>query len=253
SIILRMQTAEMERKRALEKDEKLQNDIKFLNEQLNQSKTEIEDLRNRFTTLNAQAEADAVTKDELEAQIRKLTKEKEELNEKEAKVQEALKKQYQRLMKEKLNEERTQFEIKLKAVSATPSPVLNQENSEENSDFIVNNLKSIHTANIRRLENQISFYQTQLQNSNQSRDELSEEVLVITQEIEQLREQVKTKNELEQQYQQLNKRYQTLLELLGERTEEVEELKADLQDVKDMYKSQIVELVQKIDQLSGKK
>lgn len=38
--------------------------------------------------------------------------------------------------------------------------------------------------------------------------------------------------------------------MLGERTEEVQELKADIADVKEMYRNQIVELVAKIDQLS---
>jgi hypothetical protein len=45
-------------------------------------------------------------------------------------------------------------------------------------------------------------------------------------------------------------RYHAALEMLGERTEQVEELKADIADVKEMYRNQIVELVQKIDQLS---
>ena len=40
-------------------------------------------------------------------------------------------------------------------------------------------------------------------------------------------------------------RYHASLELLGERTEQVEELKADIADVKEMYRNQIVELVGK--------
>jgi hypothetical protein len=51
----------------------------------------------------------------------------------------------------------------------------------------------------------------------------------------------------------INRRYQASLELLGERTEQVEELRADIADVKDMYRTQIVEMVQKIDQLSSQK
>ncbi|OAD01912.1 hypothetical protein MUCCIDRAFT_40287 [Mucor lusitanicus CBS 277.49] len=69
--------------------------------------------------------------------------------------------------------------------------------------------------------------------------------------MEQLRKDVKKTRQLEEQHQQLNDRYQTLLELLGEKAEQVEELKADLQDVKEMYKSQIIDLVQKIDHLNS--
>lgn len=274
-MILRMQTAESERKRALEKDAKLQKDLKTLNERLEQAELELEELRSQVITLEAQSEADNAIKKELEERIQVLIKEKEELNEKEARDQEGLKSQYQRLMKERLNEERKQFEIKLKAASsASSSPTLGQENE----DISVNKVKHVRTpsissrssfdsssttpaavssilverlqANIRQLENQLSFYQTQLQSSSQSRDELSEEVLSMTQEIEQLRKEVKKTNQLEEQYQQLNDRYQTLLELLGEKAEQVEELKADLQDVKEMYKSQIIDLVQKIDHLN---
>ena len=39
-------------------------------------------------------------------------------------------------------------------------------------------------------------------------------------------------------------RYHASLELLGERTEQVEELKQDIADLKEMYRNQIVELVQ---------
>lgn len=58
---------------------------------------------------------------------------------------------------------------------------------------------------------------------------------------------------LESENADINRRYQASLELLGERTEQVEELRADIADVKDMYRTQIVEMVQKIDQLSSQK
>lgn len=267
SITIRMQTAEDDRKKAIERDEKLNKDIHLLTERLEQSESRAEELQNTITTLEAQVEADKVVQKELEERVEKLIHEKEELNKKEIKDQEGLKSQYQRLMKERLNEERKQFEIKLKAASIVPSsspsepedhtPIINRINStasvssrssfESNSTappIVSSILVERLQANIRQLENQINFYQTQLQSSTQSRDELSEEVLSMTQEIEQLRKDAKKTSDMDKQYQDLDGRYQTLLELLGERTEEVEELKADLQDVKEMYKSQIVELLQ---------
>lgn len=279
-MILRMQTAENERKRAIEKDAKLQQEVTSLNERLEQAELELEELRSQVTTLEAQVEADSLVKKELEERIQVLIKEKEELNEKEAKDQEGLKSQYQRLMKERLAEERKQFETKLKAAAAASSASSTPTLDQDSDDIPVNKTKHVRTpsissrssfdsssttpavvssilverlqANIRQLENQLSFYQTQLQSSSQSRDELSEEVLSMTQEMEQLRQQAKKTRQLEEQHQQLNDRYQTLLELLGEKAEQVEELKADLQDVKEMYKSQIIDLVQKIDRLNKK-
>lgn len=40
----------------------------------------------------------------------------------------------------------------------------------------------------------------------------------------------------------LQKRYDALLQLYGEKLEESEELKLDLQDVKDMYKAQVIQI-----------
>lgn len=277
-----MQTAEAERKKALEKDEKLQNDIQTLSERLAQSEQEVENLQSKITTLEAQVASDEVTKKQLETKIESLTIEIKELNEKEIKDQEGLKSQYQRLMKEKLAEEKRQFEIRLKAAekanspqptednnhdttTITPPPIINNHTSppsissrssfDSNSTTTAPIVSSILTerlqANIRQLENQLGFYQTQLASSSQSRDELSEEVLNMSQEMERLRKELKKTQAIEKEHQQLNGRYQTLLELLGERTEEVDELKADLVDVKEMYKTQILDLVQKIDQLSS--
>ncbi|KAI8647948.1 TATA element modulatory factor 1 TATA binding-domain-containing protein, partial [Parasitella parasitica] len=253
SMIIRMQAAEDERQRVFDKSEKLREDLKALNEKCEQAEFELDKRRSQMNTLEAQIEADSVVKRDLEERIQIFVKEKQESSDKEARDQEGLKNQYQRLMKERLNEERKQFEIKLKAAasSASSTPTLDHENE----DIPINKTKHVLErlqANIRQLENQLSFYQTQLLSSSQSREELSEEVLSMTQEMEQLRKQAKKTTHLEEQLQQLNDRYQTLLELLGEKAEEVEELKADLQDVKEMYKSQIMDLVQKIDHLNKK-
>lgn len=40
-------------------------------------------------------------------------------------------------------------------------------------------------------------------------------------------------------FQELDGRYQALLQMYGEKVEETEELRLDLQDVKDMYKAQV--------------
>jgi hypothetical protein len=45
----------------------------------------------------------------------------------------------------------------------------------------------------------------------------------------------------------LQQRYDTLLELMGEKEEEVEELKADIADMKSLYKTQISELLERME------
>ncbi len=63
-------------------------------------------------------------------------------------------------------------------------------------------------------------------------------------------EELKT---LRPQLEDLTKRYHTLLELMGEKEEQVEELKADIIDVKALYRTQISELVEQIEKLKASK
>jgi len=50
----------------------------------------------------------------------------------------------------------------------------------------------------------------------------------------------------------MSQKHTIVLELMGEKAEQVEELKADLHDVKELYRSQISELLLQIDRLKQK-
>ncbi|KAI8979943.1 TATA element modulatory factor 1 TATA binding-domain-containing protein, partial [Pilobolus umbonatus] len=246
SMIHHTQAAENEQKRALDKEVKLQSEINHLMEMIESRESELNLLKDELAVLNKQIEQDEAIQKQLSDQINLLIEEKEDLCKKELRDQEALKVQYQKLMNERLNEEKKQFEMKLKSErTAIAHPTLNDDQRVKSP---IERLQ----ATIRQLENQLSFYHTQLQSCNQSKDELSEEIIRMSQETEKLYKELKQRQGKEKEYEQLNERYQTLLELLGEKTEQVEELKADLGDVKDMYRTQIIELVQKIDSLSKK-
>ena len=49
---------------------------------------------------------------------------------------------------------------------------------------------------------------------------------------------------------ELTHRYNMALELIGEKEEQAEELRADIEDMKILYKTQINELVEKVERLS---
>jgi TATA element modulatory factor 1 TATA binding len=68
------------------------------------------------------------------------------------------------------------------------------------------------------------------------RDEARQEVVSLMREVEMKRANDKRTNALEEEQRAINERYQTTLELLGEKSELVEELKADVADVKQMYR-----------------
>lgn len=74
--------------------------------------------------------------------------------------------------------------------------------------------------------------QWELSRRDHERDQLTTELAALTSKVE---EQSISLVELSD----LQKRYDALLQLYGEKLEESEELKLDLQDVKDMYKAQV--------------
>ncbi|KAL0075107.1 TATA element modulatory factor 1 TATA binding-domain-containing protein [Phycomyces blakesleeanus] len=287
NMLQRLQAAEKEHKHSLEKMERSNELLQVANEQLQKLESELLKERASKTALFSRLEVEQASKAEYEQRIHQL-EQKEQDSETQAKnAAEKIKVQYQKLLKDRIQDERRQWEEKIKmerssrlkspeSYSPSSNSIPEEDNSTQahqfqnavistrssfDSGYTGGNTHPIGTstiiverlqANIRQLENQISFYQTQLQSSLQSRDELSEEMLGMTLEMDKLRKECKRMQDTETQLQKLHERYQASLEMLGERTEQVQELKADIADVKEMYRSQIIEMVQKIDQLSKK-
>ena len=95
------------------------------------------------------------------------------------------------------------------------------------------------SAAIRRLESEKVAAREELSRISKQRNEARAEVLVLIQDAEAHRAASERVAELETQVADLQARYDTTLELLGEKSELVEELRADVQDVKDMYRDLI--------------
>ena len=92
------------------------------------------------------------------------------------------------------------------------------------------------SAAVRRLESEKASSQDELDRVIAQRDETRRQVMSLMQELE-VRKAVSDKvGVLEQEVSSINQRYQTTLEMLGEKSELVEELRADVADVKQMYK-----------------
>ncbi|KAI1314422.1 hypothetical protein EDD11_002209 [Mortierella claussenii] len=98
-------------------------------------------------------------------------------------------------------------------------------------------LERLHTM-VRQLEGQVTFLSEQVRSANRNKDELSDELVRVTIELEELQKQAARVPGLEQELGLLQERHRAALEMLGERTEEVQELKADLQDVKEAFRDQ---------------
>jgi len=80
-------------------------------------------------------------------------------------------------------------------------------------------------------------------------DELSDELVKVTMELEELQNAATRVPSLEQELTLLKDRHRAALEMLGEKTEEVQELRADILDVKEAYRDQINELLAQLEKL----
>jgi len=97
------------------------------------------------------------------------------------------------------------------------------------------------SAAVRRLENEKVSTKEELARLASQRDEARAEILSLMQEVEAKRSDHSRVLELEKEVADINARYQTTLEMLGEKSELVEELKADVEDVKAMYRDLVLE------------
>ncbi|KAG7117175.1 TATA element modulatory factor like protein [Verticillium longisporum] len=68
------------------------------------------------------------------------------------------------------------------------------------------------------------------------RDEARAELVALMKETQSAEAASRKVSDLEDEVANINQRYQTTLELLGEKSELVEELRADVEDVKAMYR-----------------
>ncbi|ANB12901.1 Sgm1p [Sugiyamaella lignohabitans] len=99
---------------------------------------------------------------------------------------------------------------------------------------------------IRRLESDLANSRQDLAKMSKAKDDAYQEVIRLMKENEELNTLRTTTISLQNQVQALEAREQTTLEMLGEKSELVQELRADVDDLKTMYRQQIEELVDQL-------
>ena len=92
------------------------------------------------------------------------------------------------------------------------------------------------SAAIRRLESEKVAAREELTRISSQRDEARAEIVALMRTVEGGKAATERLKSLETEIAEVNARYETTLEMLGEKSEMVEELRADVQDVKDMYR-----------------
>ncbi|XP_062978103.1 TATA element modulatory factor [Elgaria multicarinata webbii] len=104
---------------------------------------------------------------------------------------------------------------------------------------IIENLQS----QLKLKDGEVSHLQLEIGNLERTRSIMAEELVKLTNQNDDLEEKVKEIPKLRAQLRDLDQRYNTILQMYGEKAEEAEELRLDLEDVKNMYKTQIDELL----------
>lgn len=104
---------------------------------------------------------------------------------------------------------------------------------------IIENLQS----QLKQREGEIAQLQLEIANLERSRSVMAEELVRLTNQNDEMEEQVKEIPKLRVLLKDLEQRHNTILQMYGEKAEEAEELRLDLEDVKNMYKTQIDELL----------
>ncbi|RAK97074.1 M protein repeat protein [Aspergillus ibericus CBS 121593] len=92
------------------------------------------------------------------------------------------------------------------------------------------------SATVRRLESERAASKDELARITTQRDEARQQVVDLMRETEEKRSSDARVQDLEKRLEELDQRYQTTLEMLGEKSEQVEELQADIADLKKIYR-----------------
>ncbi|XP_017252637.1 golgin candidate 5 [Daucus carota subsp. sativus] len=101
-------------------------------------------------------------------------------------------------------------------------------------------------AALRQKEGELASYMSRLASMESIRDSLAEELVKMTEQCEKLKGEASQLPGVRAELEALRRRHSAALELMGERDEELEELRADIVDLKEMYREQVNLLVNKI-------
>ncbi|KAK9677096.1 hypothetical protein RND81_11G120800 [Saponaria officinalis] len=142
----------------------------------------------------------------------------------------------------------------LQASLGNASTFLERRNSGEatmSPYYLKSMTPSAFEAALRQKEGELASYMSRLASLESIRDSLAEELVKMTEQCEKLRTEAATLPGVRAELDALRRRHTAALELMGERDEELEELRADIVDLKEMYREQVNMLVNKIQILSS--
>ncbi|XP_074275997.1 golgin candidate 5 [Silene latifolia] len=143
----------------------------------------------------------------------------------------------------------------LQASLGSSSTFLERRNSGEatmSPYYLKSMTPSTFEATLRQKEGELASYMSRLASLESIRDSLAEELVKMTEQCEKLRTEAAMLPGIRAELEALRRRHTAALELMGERDEELEELRADIVDLKEMYREQVNLLVNQIQGLGSR-
>ncbi|AQK88388.1 Golgin candidate 5, partial [Zea mays] len=120
--------------------------------------------------------------------------------------------------------------------------------SESNMSYYLRTMTpSAFESALRQKDGELASYMSRLASLESIRNSLAEELVKLTEQCEKLRTEAAAVPGLRAELEALKQRHFQALELMGERDEELEELRNDIVDLKEMYREQVDLLVSQDD------
>ncbi|XP_006654775.1 golgin candidate 5 [Oryza brachyantha] len=124
--------------------------------------------------------------------------------------------------------------------------------AESNMSYYLRSMTpSAFESALRQKDGELASYTSRLASLESIRNSLAEELVKMTEQCEKLRTEAAALPGLRAELEALKQRHFQALELMGERDEELEELRNDIVDLKEMYREQVDLLVSQLQSLGA--
>ncbi|KAL5230141.1 hypothetical protein ABZP36_028917 [Zizania latifolia] len=125
--------------------------------------------------------------------------------------------------------------------------------AESNMSYYLRSMTpSAFESALRQKDGELASYTSRLDSLESIRNSLAEELVKMTEQCEKLRTEASALPGLRAELEALKQRHFQALELMGERDEELEELRNDIVDLKEMYREQVDLLVSQLQSLGAR-
>ncbi|CAF0901011.1 unnamed protein product [Adineta steineri] len=131
------------------------------------------------------------------------------------------------------------FSFERSAFVSTPKPSVYDSLRNTGAIAVLESLES----QLKEKEGEITLLQSEISDLERTRESMARELVNLSTQNEKLQEQTINYPVLNEQFKGLERRYDALLTMYGEKQEEADELRLDLADVKTLYRAQIDDLM----------